>query len=108
MCIRDRVYDDVVAGLTEQARGLVIGDTLAAETTLGPVHSAKQRARVAGFLERRPAHAEIVTGGCEPDRPGFYLEPTVVAGLRSRKPATRSRCFAELTGPSVVSAASGS
>ncbi len=35
-----------------------------------------------GFLERRPDHAEVVTGGDEPERPGFFLEPTVVAGLR--------------------------
>jgi betaine-aldehyde dehydrogenase len=77
----EKVYDDVVAGLAAQAKGLVIGDTLAAETTLGPVNSARQRERVEGFLERRPERAEIVTGGAEPDRPGFYLEPTVVAGL---------------------------
>ncbi|HTA06676.1 MAG TPA: gamma-aminobutyraldehyde dehydrogenase [Solirubrobacteraceae bacterium] len=76
-----KVYDDVVAGLAEQAKGLVIGDTLAPETTLGPVNSKRQRERVEGFLERRPARAEIVTGGKQPDRPGFYLEPTVVAGL---------------------------
>jgi betaine-aldehyde dehydrogenase len=75
------VYDDVVAGLAEQARGLVIGDTLAPETTLGPLNSARQRERVEGFLERRPGHAEVVTGGAEPDRPGFYLEPTVVANV---------------------------
>jgi betaine-aldehyde dehydrogenase len=75
------VYDDVVSGLAEQAQGLVIGDTLASDTTLGPVNSARQRERVEGFLERRPQGAEIVTGGREPDRPGFYLEPTVVAGL---------------------------
>jgi betaine-aldehyde dehydrogenase len=76
------VYDDVVAGLAGQAKGLVIGDTLAPETTLGPVNSARQRDRVEGFLQRRPSHAEIVTGGSQPDRPGFYLEPTVVAGLQ--------------------------
>ncbi|HEX4483378.1 MAG TPA: gamma-aminobutyraldehyde dehydrogenase [Solirubrobacteraceae bacterium] len=76
-----KIYDDVVAGLSEQAQGLVIGDTLAADTTLGPVNSARQRERVEGFLARRPSRAEIVTGGNEPDRPGFYLEPTVVAGL---------------------------
>ncbi len=76
------VYDEVVSGLADQARGLVIGDTLAPETTLGPVNSAHQRERVSGFLTRRPDHAEIVTGGAEPERPGFYLEPTVVAGLR--------------------------
>jgi betaine-aldehyde dehydrogenase len=77
-----KVYDDVVSGLAGQAQGLVIGDTLAPETTLGPVNSARQRERVEGFLERRPGHAEVVTGGREPERPGFYLEPTVVAGLR--------------------------
>ncbi|HEX4186429.1 MAG TPA: gamma-aminobutyraldehyde dehydrogenase [Solirubrobacteraceae bacterium] len=76
------VYDDVVSGLAEQARGLVIGDTLSPDTTLGPVNSARQRERVEGFLERRPDRAEIVTGGGEPDRPGFFLEPTVVAGLQ--------------------------
>jgi betaine-aldehyde dehydrogenase len=75
------IYDDVVSGLAEQAQGLVLGDTLAAETTLGPINSARQRERVEGFLERRPAHAEVVTGGSEPDGPGFFLEPTVVAGL---------------------------
>jgi betaine-aldehyde dehydrogenase len=77
-----KVYDDVVSGLAEQAGGLVMGDTRSAETTLGPLNSARQRGRVEGFLERRPSHAEIVTGGREPDGPGFFLEPTVVAGLR--------------------------
>ena len=76
-----KVHDDVVAGLAAQAQGLVIGDTLAPETTLGPVNSAKQRERVEGFLQRRPQRAEIVTGGKAPDRDGFYLEPAVVAGL---------------------------
>jgi betaine-aldehyde dehydrogenase len=77
-----KVYDDVVAGLSAQAQGLVIGDTLSADTTLGPVNSAKQQERVAGFLERRPDHAEIVIGGKASDRAGFFMEPTVVAGLR--------------------------
>jgi betaine-aldehyde dehydrogenase len=75
------VYDDVVAGLAEQANGIVMGDPLSADTTLGPLNSQRQRERVEGFLERRPANAEIVTGGNEPDSPGFFLEPTVVAGL---------------------------
>ncbi|HEV3323071.1 MAG TPA: gamma-aminobutyraldehyde dehydrogenase [Solirubrobacteraceae bacterium] len=76
----DRVYDDVVSGLAEQARGLVIGDTLDPDTTLGPLNSARQRERVQGFLSRRPSHTEVVTGGEAPVRPGFYLQPTVIAG----------------------------
>jgi betaine-aldehyde dehydrogenase len=77
-----RVYDDVVGGLAEQAKGYKMGDVLDPETTLGPLNSKRQRERVEGFLERKPGHAEVVTGGHEPDLPGFYLEPTVVGGLR--------------------------
>ncbi|MGA2165285.1 MAG: aldehyde dehydrogenase family protein, partial [Solirubrobacteraceae bacterium] len=76
------VYNDVVTGLAARAQGLVLGDTLAPDTTLGPVNSARQRERVQGFLDRRPASAEIVTGGAQPERPGFYIEPTVIAGLQ--------------------------
>ncbi|MEO6859342.1 MAG: gamma-aminobutyraldehyde dehydrogenase [Solirubrobacteraceae bacterium] len=77
-----KVHDDLVAGLAEQAKGLVLGDTRSADTTLGPLNSARQRERVEGFLARKPAGAEIVTGGKEPDGPGFFLEPAVVAGLQ--------------------------
>jgi betaine-aldehyde dehydrogenase len=75
------VYDDVVSGLSEQARGQVLGDTKSDDTTLGPVNSERQRDRVEGFLERKPGHAEVVTGGKRADLPGFYLEPTVVSNL---------------------------
>ena len=37
--------------------------------------------RSTGFLERAPKRAEIVTGGHAAERPGFFVEPTVVAGL---------------------------
>ena len=50
------VYDDVVAGLAEQASGLVIGDTLSPQTTLGPVNSAAP-ARARGGLPRAPSRA---------------------------------------------------
>jgi betaine-aldehyde dehydrogenase len=76
-----KVYDDVVAGLASQAAGFVLGDTLSPETTLGPLNSERQRSRVEGLLERRPENAELVTGGREPEGPGFFLEPAVVAGL---------------------------
>jgi betaine-aldehyde dehydrogenase len=75
------VYDDVVNGLAGEAKGLVMGDTVAKDTTLGPLNSQRQRERVEGFLERRPGNAEVVTGGSQPDLPGYFLEPAVVAGL---------------------------
>jgi betaine-aldehyde dehydrogenase len=77
-----KVLDDVVSGLAKEATGYVMGDTQSADTTLGPLNSARQRERVEAFLERKPDHAEIVTGGKEPDLPGFFLQPTVISGLK--------------------------
>ena len=87
------VYDDVVSGLASQAGGLVLGDTLSSDTTLGPLNSARQRERVEGFLERRPDRAEVVTGGNEPDLPGFFLEPTVVANLEQDDAMIQNEIF---------------
>jgi betaine-aldehyde dehydrogenase len=75
------VYDDVVSGLVEQAKGYKMGDTMSEDTNLGPLNSQRQRERVEGFLERKPDRVEVVTGGKEPELPGFFLEPTVVANL---------------------------
>jgi betaine-aldehyde dehydrogenase len=86
-------YDDVVSALAEQAGSLKLGDVRDPDTTLGPLNSARQRERVEGFLERRASHVEIVTGGREPDLPGFFLEPTVVAGLEQGDEMIRREIF---------------
>jgi len=88
-----RVYDDVVSGLSEQAKSYVMGDTSSPDTTLGPLNSRRQRERVEGFLDRKPGHAEIVTGGREPELPGFFLEPTVVANLQQNDEMIQSEIF---------------
>jgi betaine-aldehyde dehydrogenase len=87
------VYDDVVNGLAAEAKGLVLGDTMSADTTLGPVNSQRQRERVEGFLERRPGNAEVVTGGVQPDLPGYFLEPAVVAGLEQGDEMIQNEIF---------------
>jgi betaine-aldehyde dehydrogenase len=58
-----------------------MGDPGDERTELGPVVSQEQRERVTGFLERKPGHAETVVGGKAPTGPGYFVEPTVVAGL---------------------------
>jgi betaine-aldehyde dehydrogenase len=87
------VYDDVVRGIAEQADGHRLGGSSEPGTTLGPVISEAQRERVAGFVDRRPAHAEVVTGGRRPRRDGFFYEPTVVAGLRQDDELIQNEVF---------------
>jgi betaine-aldehyde dehydrogenase len=88
-----KVYDDVVSSLSEEAKGYKMGDLNDPETTLGPVISARQRERIEGFIERKPGHAEVVTGGKEPELPGFFYEPTVVANLEQDDEMIQSEIF---------------
>jgi betaine-aldehyde dehydrogenase len=88
-----KVYDDVVNGLAEQAKGYKMGDTFDPETNLGPLNSKRQRERVERFLSGKPDHADVVTGGKEPDLPGFFLEPTVVANLQQDDEMIQNEIF---------------
>jgi betaine-aldehyde dehydrogenase len=77
-----RVHDDFVAALAEQARGTTTGAP-DDDVDYGPLNNANQLARVAGFIERRPDHAQIVAGGNRTgDNGGYFWEPTVVADLQ--------------------------
>jgi len=88
------VYDDVVNGLVSEAGNQVVGDTKSPDTTLGPLNSDRQRERVEGFLERGTGNGtEIVTGGKQPDLPGYYLEPTVVSGVQQDSELAQDEIF---------------
>ncbi|MEU3017301.1 MULTISPECIES: gamma-aminobutyraldehyde dehydrogenase [unclassified Nocardiopsis] len=76
------VHDDLAAALTERARDTVTAGPDRPDAAYGPLNNADQLARVTGFLERVPDHAEILTGGTRVGREGFFHAPTVVSGLR--------------------------
>jgi betaine-aldehyde dehydrogenase len=80
-----RVHDDFVAALTEQAKRTTTTYENGAEdpdALVPPVNNARQLAHVTGFLDRVPDHAEITAGGRRQGDRGFFVEPTVVTGLR--------------------------
>lgn len=87
-----RRFDDVVAGLAEQASRMVVGATAAPETTLGPLVSERQRVRVEELVETR-AGGEVVRGGHRTGEQGFYFEPTVIAGPGQRDRLVREEVF---------------
>src|SRR5690242_15270459 len=79
------IHDDFVAALTEQARGTTTtydkgGDD--PDALVPPLNNAGQLERVTGFLGLVPDHGEITVGGHRQGDRGFFVEPTVVAGLR--------------------------
>ena len=77
-----KVFDKLVADLTSAVRTLKVGAQTDTGVEMGPLISADQRQRVAGFVERAAAqsHIEVTTGGKVRQGGGFFYEPTVVAG----------------------------
>lgn len=75
------IYDRLVAELGSAVGTIKMGAQQDDGVEMGPLISAAQRDRVAGFVERARGQAEIVTGGLSGDGGGFFYAPTVVANV---------------------------
>ena len=90
------VYDDFVAAITEQAKNTQTSFAKGPadpDSFVPPVNNANQLARVTGFLERTPAHAEVTAGGHRQGDRGYFVEPTVVANLQQQDEMIQSEIF---------------
>ena len=90
-----KIYDRLVADLSDAVRSLKVGLQSDAGVEMGPLISEEQRARVAGFVERAAAtrHVEITAGGKVRTGGGFFFEPTVVAGTRQSDEIVQREVF---------------
>ncbi|CAE8618426.1 unnamed protein product [Polarella glacialis] len=79
---QDAIYEKFVSKLGEAVASIKHGLQDDPETELGPLISEQHRQRVAGFVDRAKAqpHIQVVTGGKVVEGPGFFFEPTVLAG----------------------------
>lgn len=89
-------YAEVVDGLAQLAQEFVLGDPLDPATTMGPLVSERQRARVEGYLAQGSTlGARLVAGGGRPaglDR-GYFIEPTVYADVDNRSVLGQEEIF---------------
>jgi betaine-aldehyde dehydrogenase len=87
------VYDSLVERLVEGAAGTSVGGPDTEGADYGPLNNAVQLERVAGFLDRTPSHAEILTGGQRVGDRGYCFAPTVVAGLHQDDEMIQNEVF---------------
>jgi betaine-aldehyde dehydrogenase len=92
------VYDDFVSALADQARAQTVGGLDVEDADFGPLNSAAQLARLTGFFDRLPSHAQVVTGGAPVGTRGFCFAPSVVAGLEQTDEMVQEEMF----GPAIT------
>jgi betaine-aldehyde dehydrogenase len=91
-----RVYADLVDALAEQARSTVATADVGVhheDALLPAVNNAAQLSKVAGFIERLPAHARVATGGERVGEAGFHYAATVVSDLRQDDEIIQNEVF---------------
>ena len=99
--IEEPVFDQVVAGIAEEAKKIRLGPGLDPQTTMGPLVSREQMERVCGYLDAGAREgAKAVTGGHKLNRPGYFVEPTVLVNTRPKMKVVQEEIF----GPVVVAA----
>ncbi len=80
--VPEALYDDVVEGLAQHARTIKVGEGTEEGVKLGPINNEPQYERVKELVADALSHgATAVTGGKAMDRPGYFFEPTILAGL---------------------------
>jgi aminobutyraldehyde dehydrogenase len=90
-----KIYDKLVANLSDAVQSIKVGTQKEEGVEMGPLISARQRKRVAGFVERaaEKKHIEITAGGKVRSGGGFFYEPTVVAGAKQTDEIVQREVF---------------
>ena len=80
--VHEAIYDEVVERLVERAHAVRVGDPRDPAVTMGPLVSAGQMARVLDYIAiGRDEGARLATGGTRHGGRGYFVAPTVFAGV---------------------------
>jgi aldehyde dehydrogenase (NAD+) len=91
---QEKVYDEVVERIAARARAIRIGDPADRATALGPVISEKQMKAILGYVDvGRKEGASLVTGGERVGDRGYFISPTVFAGVAHEMRISQEEIF---------------
>ena len=96
LLVPKELFDDVVGALAEQAGKTVTGPGLDPKTFNGPLISAEQKQRVAGYIDAGKAEAELVAGGSTDPiagSGGYFVEPTLFTTTNDDAKIVREEIF---------------
>lgn len=92
--VHKNVHDEFVAVLTKWVRENVkTGMPSDPDAFYGPVNNSNQMDRVMGMIGALPKNATIEMGGVRQGSSGYFIEPTVVTGLKQKDDAIQNEIF---------------
>ncbi len=99
LMVQRSILDEMHERLAEAVRKVPMGNGMDGGISVGPLVSEEQREQVLGYIEAgRGEGAEIAVGGTAPDRPGFFVEPTLFTGVDNGMRIAREEIFGPVVG----------
>ncbi|WP_216637857.1 aldehyde dehydrogenase family protein [Actinoalloteichus hymeniacidonis] len=89
----ETVYEELVAEIVTRAQALRTGPPQDVSADYGPLNNLTQFEQVNGYLDRLPDHADVLTTGGRTRETGFFLRPTVIAGVRQDDEVVQNEVF---------------
>ena len=88
-------HDELVDAIAANFSQVVVGDPCDKATQMGPLAMERQREKVLGLIEQGKIEATLITGGGKPAHldKGFYVEPTLFAGVDNSHTIAREEIF---------------
>ncbi|MEC8076290.1 MAG: aldehyde dehydrogenase family protein [Pseudomonadota bacterium] len=80
--VHENIYDEVCEELATIANDTVIGDGLEQGTKLGPLNNKMQYDKVKALIEEAKQDGNVIAGGEFPDKPGYFIRPTIVRDIK--------------------------
>lgn len=91
--VQDGVYEQFVTALAKAAAEVKTGDLDDEDCFYGALNNPDHLAKVAGFIDRLPAHAKVEAGGERVGEKGYFYAPTVVSGLKQDDEIIQNEVF---------------
>ena len=92
--IEQTIFDQVVEGVSNQAKKIKVGSGLEADTQMGPLVSKEQLDRVCGYLESGFSEgAKATAGGKKIGSSGYFVEPTVLVNTDHKMKVVQEEIF---------------
>jgi len=102
--IQDSVFDSTIDQLRQAMASLKMGPGMDPAAEMQPLVTARHREKVAGLVrDARAAGANLLTGGKEADRPGYFFEPTLLVEADASNPAMTTEIFGPVIAATRVS-----
>ena len=80
--VQKTIYDEFVSAFSAAAKAIRIGDGVDAGSDMGPLTSERRVPVMSRLVDDAVAKGAVITaGGKQPDRPGYFFEPTVLADV---------------------------